>query len=116
MGIKNMRDAMIHTAFEPAIQVLLSVLKRVVVAVADVRVGLSSVVTESVKMVIIPVLFFEEAMCVSLNRRGEAVAHFVSVLRDVELFGKLCHSSSWSGSEMRVILRCAPIQRFGTIT
>ncbi len=67
-------------------------------------------------MLVAPVLLGEQSAGVCLDERSQAVTRLVILVREMELFGELCHLSSESGSEMRVILTCAPVQRFGTIT
>jgi|GEM_PF-2991965 len=89
VGVENVGDAVVDTPLEPTVDVLLNVLEGVVVIVSDVRVGLPRVVSDGVEMVVAPVLFFEQALDVLLDERGEAVARLVVFVWDMELFSEL---------------------------
>jgi hypothetical protein len=116
VSVENVRDAVVDTSLEPTVDVFSHVCKLLTVVVSDVAIGLSAVVADGVEMVVAPVFVSEQSAGVFLDERGQPVTGVVKLVGEMELFGELCHSSSASGSEMRVILTCAPVQRFGTIT
>jgi hypothetical protein len=87
--VEDVRDAVVDTPLEPAVDVLFDVSEGVVLVVSDVRVGLPDVVADRLEMVVTPVLLGEQSACVLLDERGEAVACLVLVVGNVKLFSEM---------------------------